>query len=176
MTQWAGGKPGRRTALGCRGFAEGDNPPVHIRSTAPVIDTVRPISFLRSRECEGVRMQRLPATRGSMTAEWALTLPSVMIALAVILSGISAVVDQNRLQHAAADGVRLLSLGVDEGRMTDHVVQLVGSADLSVRITRDSVRSLACVHLSRGERSGLPGLFSVAHDTHSCGLVVDTGS
>lgn len=121
-------------------------------------------------------MQKRQATRGSITAEWALTLPGVMIALAVVLSGISVVVDQNRLHHAAADGVRLLSLGIEESRMVQHVTELVGSTGLSVQVSRDPERSLACVVVSRGEREGLPGLFAVAHEARSCGLVVDTAS
>lgn len=69
---------------------------------------------------------RPPAERGAVTAEFAVTLPAVVLLLAMLLSGAAAGVTQLRLEEGARAGARALARGDDAAAVERIVRQLSG--------------------------------------------------
>lgn len=88
------------------------------------------------------------AERGSVTAEWALALPAVMVALGVVVSSGHAVSASGLLASETADAQRLVGLGIP---LTDAQARIANAYGDGVRwqISRDSESSLVCVTLTR---------------------------
>ncbi|WP_022918370.1 TadE family type IV pilus minor pilin [Ruania albidiflava] len=73
--------------------------------------------------------------RGSVTAELAVLLPAVVLAIVVILAVASAGVMQVRCADAARAGARAAALGQDDAQVAAVVHQLAGE-DATVTVTR----------------------------------------
>ncbi|MDR7082605.1 Flp pilus assembly protein TadG [Arthrobacter ginsengisoli] len=77
--------------------------------------------------------RRAGASRGAVTAEFAVTLPAVLLLLGLLLAGSAAGVTQLRLEEAARAGARALARGEDAGAVDMIVRRLAGdSADAAV--------------------------------------------
>ena len=87
--------------------------------------------------------------RGSVTAEFAVALPSVVLVLACCLAGIAVAGQQLRLQDAAALAARTLARGGDPDALA---ARLAPGAQVARRIDGD----LACVTLSAAAEGVLP--------------------
>ncbi|TAL45110.1 MAG: hypothetical protein EPN91_03010 [Salinibacterium sp.] len=101
------------------------------------------------------------AERGSVTAEFAVALPAVVIVLAGCLSAMQIAGLQLRLQDAAASAARSVARGEGEGVAATRASRMVAGASLSERAAGD----LDCVTLRAP--SALPGLNLTAS---SCAL------
>jgi Flp pilus assembly protein TadG len=77
--------------------------------------------------------------RGSVTAEFAVVLPAVVIVLALGIGGLGAAARVVRLQDAAADAARLAGRGEDAGRAAEAVTRAVDGATASVEDRGDLV-------------------------------------
>jgi Flp pilus assembly protein TadG len=84
------------------------------------------------------------AETGSVTAEFAVGLPAVVVVLALCLGGIQTVGQQLRLMDAAADAARLLARGDGLDAARDHVATAVGAVSLATEADGD----FRCVQLS----------------------------
>ena len=99
--------------------------------------------------------------RGSVTAEFAVTLPAVLLVIALGVGALSAGARQVRLQDAAADAARLLARGEDAARASRVLTAAVPGAELGVERPGD----LVCVVATAP--AGIPGLTLSAR---SCAL------
>ncbi|MCX6502734.1 MAG: hypothetical protein NT132_10100 [Microbacterium sp.] len=90
--------------------------------------------------------------RGSVTAEFAVALPAVVLVIALGAAALSAGARQVRLQDAAADAARLLARGDDDGRAQAVIGAAVTDAAMSV----DHPGDLVCVTATAP--AGLPGI------------------
>jgi Flp pilus assembly protein TadG len=106
-------------------------------------------------------MIRCGGDRGSVTAEFAVALPAVVIVVALSVTALAAGARQVRLQDAAADAARLIARGEDDGRAAEVVAAAVGGSDMSVAHPGD----LVCVVATAP--AGIPGLTLSAR---SCAL------
>jgi hypothetical protein len=96
---------------------------------------------------------------GSVTAEFAMVIPAVVVVLACCLTGIQVAGQQLRLQDAAAGVARALSRG-------DDAAGLVGNASLTTLDRGD----LVCARLSE-RAAGLPGtIVRIRLTATSCAL------
>ncbi|MEX2441085.1 MAG: TadE/TadG family type IV pilus assembly protein [Pontimonas sp.] len=87
-----------------------------------------------------------PRDRGSVTAEWALALPAVVLVLGAVLSSVGVVVQQSAVDAVAADAARLASVGYSPSSITDHVVTQLGhQATVSLRTTSEGISICAVV-------------------------------
>lgn len=118
------------------------------------------------------RGQSRGGERGAVTAEWALTLPAVGLALAVVLGGISLTIDRGRLSQAAADGQRVLSYGGSVPQVTEHVHRVLNFPDATVTVSDGPGAHLSCVRVTRPGSHWLGWLLAVEREATSCGLVV----
>jgi hypothetical protein len=110
--------------------------------------------------------------RGAVTAEWVLTLPSVGLALALALGGISLGVERGRLHQAASDGQRLLSYGASRPDISWHVQSVLRSPAVEVTIVDGPAEHTGCVRVRKTDASWVTTLLPVDREAHSCGLVV----
>ena len=94
--------------------------------------------------------------RGSAVAEFAISLPAVMLVLAMTLGGVQLGVLQVRLQDAAADAARSLGRGDSAASVAGRVAQQVPGA----RWSSSRSGALVCAHLaaSAGGPAALLGL------------------
>lgn len=106
-------------------------------------------------------MRRRWGDRGSVTAEFAVALPAVVLVIALGVSALGAGARQVRLQDAAADAARLLARGDDHGRAQGAVTAAADGATMSIERSAD----LVCVTASAP--ATLPGLTLAAR---SCAL------
>ncbi|WP_460772301.1 TadE family type IV pilus minor pilin [Microbacterium sp. GXF7504] len=97
-------------------------------------------------------MTRRWGDRGSVTAEFAVTLPAVLLVVVLGVGALAAGARQVRLQDAAADAARLLARGEDPAR-ADGVLQ---TAVPGAAIATDRPGDLVCVTATAG--AGIPGL------------------
>jgi hypothetical protein len=111
-------------------------------------------------------------TSGAVTAEWALTLPSVGLALALALGGISLGVERGRLHQAASDGQRLLSYGASTADISAHVQSVLRSSAVEVTVLDGPAEHTGCVRVQKTDASWITTLLPVDRDAHSCGLIV----
>lgn len=101
-----------------------------------------------------------PRDRGSVTAEWALVLPAVVLVLGAVLSSVGVMVQQSRLDGVAADAARLASLGHSPAAITAHVGDQLGhSATVSLQSVSEGISVCAVVEaMSTGPLSRVTGL------------------
>jgi hypothetical protein len=128
---------------------------VHSRSTA------KPTGVVRAQP-----------DRGAVTAELALTVPAIGLALAIVLGGIGLTIDRGRLAQAAADGQRVHSYGGSPADVTDYVHRVLRTSEASVTITDGQGEHVSCVTVVRPGFSWVGELFAIAREATSCGLVV----
>lgn len=101
--------------------------------------------------------------RGSVTAEFAVVLPAVVLVLALGAGVLGACGRQVRLQDAAADAARLVARGEADRRAAAVVADAVAGATTAIEYRGD----LVCVEASAS--AGVP-LISVAVRADSCAL------
>ena len=77
--------------------------------------------------------RRALGDRGSVTAEFAVVLPAIVLVLLLGVGALGAGARQVRLQDAAADAARLVARGDDPGRAHALVGSVGGSADIEPR-------------------------------------------
>ncbi len=101
--------------------------------------------------------------RGSVTAEFAVVVPAVLLVVALSAGTLSATSRLVRLEQAAAQSARLVARGEDAGRAADVVTAIAGSASTAIRAEGD----LVCVDVSAALAAPLP---LVALRASSCAL------
>ncbi|MCU1565377.1 MAG: TadE family protein [Pseudarthrobacter sp.] len=84
---------------------------------------------------DGWRPRRL-AERGAVTAEFAVTLPAVLLLLAMLLSGAAAGVTQLRLEEGARAGARALARG-DDSAAVERIVRTLSGTSASAAVAAD---------------------------------------
>lgn len=102
--------------------------------------------------------------RGSVTAEFAASLPAVVLVLAVALGAVQAVGVQVRLQDAAADAARTVARGDDASLAAERVEAALPGAHLVVGDDGE----LVCAVVTRD--TALAGLAPVTLSARSCAL------
>ncbi|UEL27947.1 pilus assembly protein [Pseudarthrobacter sp. L1SW] len=75
-------------------------------------------------------------SRGAVTAEFAVTLPAVLLLLAMLLSGASAGVTQLRLEEGARAGARALARG-DDSATVEKIVHTLTGGSASAAVSAD---------------------------------------
>lgn len=97
---------------------------------------------------DGLRLRRLPVPgtrtgnrgpatcRGAVTAEFAVTLPAVLLLLAMLLSGAAAGVTQLRLEEGARAGARALARG-DSSASVERIVRTLSGASASAVVAAE---------------------------------------
>lgn len=108
--------------------------------------------------------------RGSITAEWALTIPAVLVALSVIVVSSQLLVQQRRLDSLTADAVRLMGLGISPAE-AQHRVMTQSHTELSFQVDVDELTSVVCVTTREPAIARWPISGEVLTSTH-CGLYV----
>ena len=88
--------------------------------------------------------------RGSVTAEFAVVVPAVVLVVLLAVTSLAASGRQIRLEHAAAQGARLAARGEDESRVHAAVAHIGDVAAVAVRADGEFV----CVDVSAP--SGVP--------------------
>ena len=112
------------------------------------------------------------ASRGAITAEWALALPAVILVASVVFAGIGVLLERARLDQAAADIVRLVGLGVTEQVALARAERVFGGS-LSASFDIDPPNHRVCVHLHSDGASGAKFLsMGVTAEGRACGLYV----
>jgi Flp pilus assembly protein TadG len=106
------------------------------------------------------------AERGSVTAEFAVLVPGVLLVLACCLAAVQVVGQQVRLTDAAADGARSLARGDDSGSAHARVQHSVGAASISDQHSGDYV----CIAVSQPASFAPAALAGVTLTAHSCAL------
>lgn len=79
---------------------------------------------------------RLKDSRGAVTAEFAVTLPAVLLLLAMLLAGASAGVTQLRLEEGARAGARALARG-DDSATVERIVRTLSGGSASAAVSAD---------------------------------------
>jgi len=79
--------------------------------------------------------------RGSVTAEFAVALPAVVLVLACCIAGVGAAGQQMRLQDAAALAARTLARGGDPDALAERLAP-------GARVSRSADGDLTCVTLT----------------------------
>lgn len=108
-------------------------------------------------------MNRRLGDRGSVSAEFAVALPAIVLLLALCIGGLSAASRQVRLQDAAADAARLIARGDDAGR----ALALVAGAAPGAHGAIEHAGDLVCVAATAPV--GLP-LLDATFRASSCAL------
>lgn len=85
-----------------------------------------------------------PANRGTITAEWALTLPAVMTVFLVLLGSAQLITRQGRLDSLSADAARLIGLGVSVPDAHQRVNQAAG-AEVHLDVSYEHDNTVVCV-------------------------------
>lgn len=83
------------------------------------------------------------ADRGSVTAEFAVALPAIVLVVALGAATLAACGRQVRLQDAAADAARLVARGEAVGRAQEVVASAVAGAAVAVAYRGDLVCATA---------------------------------
>ena len=104
--------------------------------------------------------------RGSVTAEFAMVLPAVILVLACCLASVQLAGQQVRLQDAAADAARAISRGDSAGAAASRAAAAVPGATLATSTRGDMV----CAHLTTRSSSPLGTILGVRLSASSCAL------
>lgn len=102
---------------------------------------------------------------GSVAAEFAVTLPALLLVLALGIGALAAGGQSVRLQDAAADAARLIARADDEGRAR-AVADAAGAAAFSVSHEGD----LVCVTVASPVRLGVVPTGGFEISARSCAL------
>jgi TadE-like protein len=78
----------------------------------------------------------LASSRGAVTAEFAVTLPAVLLLLAMLLAGAAAGVTQLRLEEGARAGARALARG-DDSAAVERIVRTLSGASASAVVATE---------------------------------------
>ncbi len=81
----------------------------------------------------------LRGERGSVTAEFAVVVPAVILVVLLVVTTLSASALQVRLEHGAAQGARLAARGESGERVHAAVIAVAGGAAVAVRDEGDLV-------------------------------------
>lgn len=122
----------------------------------------------RPRERWAALSRRLSDERGSVTAEFAIVLPAVLVVLALIIGGIMLSAHRITLASAAAEVVRLEARG--EQRAAKQRLADLGSG---VRAARETTGALLCLTLSDRPGDGL--LKRIQVRARACAATTDIG-
>lgn len=106
--------------------------------------------------------------RGSVTAEFAVVVPAVVLIVALTAGTLSASGRQVRLEQAAAQAARLVARGEEAERASAVVAAIAGTAATRVRADGD----LVCVDVTAAAAGPLP--LPPLRAT-SCALPADSG-
>ena len=90
-------------------------------------------------------------SRGAVTAEFAVTLPAVLLLLAILLAGASAGVTQLRLEEGARAGARALARG-DDSATVERIVRTLAGGSASAAVSADG----EWLHVTVTDRVGGP--------------------
>jgi len=101
---------------------------------------------------------------GTITAEFAVVVPAVVLVLAMGLSALQVGVLHLRAADAAADGARSLGRGDDQGTAAARVARVLPGATMSSASDGD----LVCVEVEASPGSGLAALMPVS--ASSCAM------
>ncbi len=82
------------------------------------------------------RSSRLVGSHGAVTAEFAVTLPAVLLLLAMLLAGAAAGATQLRLEEGARAGARALARG-DDSATVQRVVRTLSGASASAVVSTE---------------------------------------
>ncbi|MFJ6357845.1 TadE family type IV pilus minor pilin [Pseudarthrobacter oxydans] len=88
---------------------------------------------------------------GAVTAEFAITLPAVLLLLAMLLAGASAGVTQLRLEEGARAGARALARG-DDSATVERIVRTLAGGSASAAVSADG----EWLHVTVTDRVGGP--------------------
>lgn len=88
---------------------------------------------------------------GAVTAEFAVTLPAVLLLLAMLLAGSSAGVTQLRLEEGARAGARALARG-DDSATVERIVRTLSGGSASATVSADG----EWLHVTVTDRVGGP--------------------
>ena len=88
---------------------------------------------------------------GAVTAEFAVTLPAVLLLLAMLLAGASAGVTQLRLEEGARAGARALARG-DDSATVERIVRTLSGGSASATVSADG----EWLHVTVTDRVGGP--------------------
>ena len=88
---------------------------------------------------------------GAVTAEFAVTLPAVLLLLAMLLAGASAGVTQLRLEEGARAGARALARG-DDSATVERIVRTLSGGSASAAVSADG----EWLHVTVTDRVGGP--------------------
>lgn len=103
---------------------------------------------------------------GSVTAEFAVALPAVVLVLACCLGAVQIASQQVRLSDAAADAARTLARGDSVAVATSRMHRVAGDAQMSTSISGEFV----CVELSAAAAVGPAALAGIRIRASACAL------
>lgn len=109
---------------------------------------------------------RLRGDEGSVTAEFAMVLPAVVLVLVCCLGAVQVVGQQVRLTDASADAARALARGDGADRAANLVRQSVDGASLATEQRGEFV----CASLSAPSAFGPFAAFGLTVEAGSCAL------
>lgn len=107
--------------------------------------------------------------RGTVTAEFAVVLPGVLLVLALCLGAVGVVGQQVALGSLASSGARMLARGDDPGAVRARVASAAPGASLA----QSSEGAFVCVALEQGARFGPLGLGGLTLSARGCALGSD---
>lgn len=114
----------------------------------------------------GPRRDLLRDERGTVTAEFAVVVPAVLVILGLVVGGIVIATNRLTLAAAAADIARLEARGD-----TDLAVERLGGAGAGVTVERERRGGLLCVTLKSGPTLGMLAMLAVTGD--ACAVATD---
>jgi TadE-like protein len=106
---------------------------------------------------------------GSVTAEFAVVIPAVVLLLISCMAGMQLASEQLRLQDAASIAARSSASGESEAVVLSRVAHLVPGSELS--LTKGD--GLLCARVSLSPDGPIPSLFGLAIVASSCSLAGD---
>ncbi|WP_143544647.1 TadE family type IV pilus minor pilin [Salinibacterium xinjiangense] len=107
--------------------------------------------------------RRAPGDGGSVTAEFAVTMPAVIVVLAVCLSGVQVAGQQLRLQDAAAAAARSFARG-------DSAAATASRLAPGATVTQRSDGDIDCVTLTDQPKVATGGIAGLILTASSCAL------
>jgi TadE-like protein len=106
---------------------------------------------------------------GSVTAEFVVVIPSVVLLLIGCMTGMQLASEQLRLQDAASIAARSSAAGESEPLVLSRIGHLVPGSELAL----SRPEGLVCARLSLAPDGPLPYLFGLALTASSCALASD---
>ena len=95
---------------------------------------------MRSVRGDAASRQAATSLRGSVTAEFAVAIPAVIVLLGILLGAASAAVCQIRVEEAARAGARAVARGEDPGTVAREVARVAGpGAEHSIEASAGAV-------------------------------------